>query len=89
MNKSLEPNLVRQLEMQELIDSEKDPITAHLMTMANEVVFARVLRGESRPIADFDLRYFMEIMQEFASNHETLRKILAGRGDELVWLGME
>jgi hypothetical protein len=80
---------LRRTEMQELVDSEKDPITEHLMEMAAQVVFSRVVRKERPPIADFDLRYFMEVVQDFAGQHETLKTILAGRGSELVWLDME
>jgi hypothetical protein len=80
---------LRQQEMEELIASEKDPITEHLMSMAAQVVFSRLVRKEKGPTADFDLRYFMEIIQELASKHEILKKILGGHGDELVWLEME
>ena len=46
----------------------------------------RLVRRENGPTADFDLGYFMEVVREFVSEHETIRKILDGRGDELVWL---
>jgi hypothetical protein len=80
------PEFLRQREMQELIASEKDPITAHLMTFANNTLLSRLLTKEKGPVADFDLRYFMEVIQEFASDHETLKKILDGKVDELMWM---
>jgi hypothetical protein len=77
---------LRQKEMQELIASEKDPITADLMAMAYHVVFMRLMRKETGPVTDFDLRYFMEVIQEFSSQHSILTKLLAGKSGELAWL---
>lgn len=42
----------------------------------------RVIRQAEGPIADFDLRYFMEVIQEFASDHDTLRSSLEGGGTQ-------
>jgi hypothetical protein len=72
--------------MEELIASEKDPIAQHLMTMAAQVVFSRMVRRENGPTADFDLGYFMEVIQEFTSKHEILKKIIEGKGGELIWI---
>lgn len=80
------PAFLRQKEMQELIASEPNQITAHLMTFANNTLVSRLLRKAPGPAADFDLGYFMQIVQEFASDHETLRKILDGTSEELIWL---
>jgi len=77
---------LRQKAMQELIAAEPDQITAHLMTFANNTLVSRLLRNAPGPAADFDLGYFMQIVQEFASDHETLRKILDEKSDELIWL---
>jgi hypothetical protein len=77
---------LRQVEMEELVASEKDPITQHLMTMAAQVVLSRLVTGKNGPIADFDLAYFMEVIQDFASNHGTLKKIIDGKGEELIWI---
>ena len=88
-NANTNPGFLRQEEMEELVASEKDPITQHLMMMAVQVVFSRLVRREKGPTADFDLGYFAEVIQEFASEHETLKKILDGRGDELIWMAEE
>ena len=77
---------LRQEEMNALIASEKDPITADLMSQAAHLVVLRVMRQEKGPMADFDLRYFMEVIQEFASDHEALRRSLEGRGSQEEWL---
>jgi hypothetical protein len=80
---------LRQEEMKELIAAEKDRITAQLMSRAANMVVLRILRKESGPIADFDLVYFMEVIKEFADDHEALRMILNGKGDELNWMAEE
>jgi len=80
------PGFLRQAEMEQLIASEEDPITQHLMTMAVDVVLSRMITKKNGPIADFDLSFFMEIIQQFANEHKTLKKILEGKGDELIWL---
>ena len=77
---------LRQEEMNALIASEKDPITADLMNQAAHLVVLRVIRQEKGPISDFDLRYFMEVIQEFASDHETLTRSLKGKGSQEEWL---
>jgi hypothetical protein len=58
---------LRQEEMNDLIASEPDPITADLMNQAAHLVILRVIRQDQGPIADFDLRYFMEVIHEFVS----------------------
>jgi hypothetical protein len=77
---------LRQEEMNSLIESEKDPITADLMNQAAHIVVLRVIRHEEGPISDFDLRYFMEIIQEFASDHEILKRSLEGKRCNEEWL---
>ncbi|MGA9997903.1 MAG: hypothetical protein WBP93_20980 [Pyrinomonadaceae bacterium] len=82
-------SMLRQEEASQIMVEESDPITSHLMEMASAVIVNRALRGESGPIADFDLLFFMEVMREFCSQHEVLKTILAGRGDELIWSSKE
>lgn len=80
---------LRQAEMNELIKAQTDPITQELMGMMNHILVVRLLRGEEGPTGDFDLRYFMEIIQDFASEHNTIKKILEGKGHEIVWMEEE
>jgi hypothetical protein len=80
------PEFLRQEMAKEMIASERDAITAQLMTRAVNMVFLRIARKEAAPMADFDLAYFMEVMKEFAGDHEALRMILNGKGDELNWM---
>jgi hypothetical protein len=83
------PEFLRQETMKEMIASERDPITAQLMTRAVNMVFLRLARKEKGPTADFDLAYFIEVIKEFADDHEALRTIIEGRGAELDWLAEE
>lgn len=83
-NSAQEPAMLRQEEAAQLREQEPNPITAQLMEMAQATLIIRSLRGEKGPIADFDLRYFMEVIQEFCGQHDTLRAILAARGEELT-----
>jgi hypothetical protein len=48
----------------------------------NRFILFRLLRGKVLPLADFDLLYFMEVMQEFCSQHNLLKEVLAGKGDD-------
>ena len=77
---------LRQAEMKELIAAQSDPIMRDLMTMANHMLVLKVMRKEAGPTSDFDLKYFMEIIHDLAGERETLKKILDGRGDELIWM---
>jgi hypothetical protein len=40
-------------------------------------------------VADFGLKFFMEVIKDFASEHEALKKILDGKGDELILMAEE
>ena len=77
---------LRQEEMKEMIAVEQDRITAQLMARAVNMIAMRIIRKEEGPLSDFDLRYFMEILREFACDHEALRRILDGRRDDLNWM---
>jgi hypothetical protein len=72
------PAFLREEEMRQIVSSQQDPITAQLMGLAYHTLLVRMLRQESLPVADFDLRFFMEVIQEFCSDQETLKKVLAG-----------
>lgn len=80
------PGFLRQEEMNDLIAKEEHPITADLMRQAAHLVVLKVLRQDKGPIADFDLRYFMEVIHEFVSDHQTLRQSLEGKVCQEEWL---
>ena len=77
---------LRQEEMNELIAQEQDPITADLMSQAAYVLVMTVGSQKTRPVADFDLRYFMEIIRDFVSDHEILKSTLEGNLRRESWL---
>lgn len=79
-------NFLRWEEMKELLASEQDPVTAQLMGEAFMKVFNRLLKREGLPVGDFDMRFFMEILQEFFSEHETIKKIIDGTDDRQPWV---
>ena len=77
---------LRQKEMNDLIAQEQDPITADLMSQAAYVLVMTVGCQKTRPIADFDLRFFMEIIRDFVSDHEILKSSLEGNLRRESWL---
>ncbi len=79
-------NFLREAEMHEVIAAETDPITRDLMRFALNCLVSRTIRQAEAPIADFDLKYFIQVVQEFASDQEGLRLFLDGKGSETVWL---
>lgn len=88
MNKDIHgPVLLRQPESWELLASEKDLITNQLLNKATMCVVKALANSEKQPIADFDLKFFVEVMIEFCRDHENLKKILAG--EDLRWFDEE
>ena len=76
---------LHQDEMNAIIKRQRDPITANLMNRAAHVLILRMMRREKAPAADFDLEFFMEVIQEFVHDHDALRKSLDGCSEE-QWL---
>jgi hypothetical protein len=66
--------LLRQDEAAKLLRSVNDLTTNQLMSIANTLVIKRYLEQDERPVADFDLRFFMEVMLEFCGDHNLLKK---------------
>ena len=84
MENTKEALLLRQDEAMKLLKSVEDPVTNQLMNMANFEVLRRFLHRDGLPVSDFDLRFFIEAMKDFCSQHDNLRKILAGE-DLRAW----
>ncbi len=70
--------LLRWDEAMQLLNSVEDPITNQLMNRANFEILKRFFKLKDYPVSDFDLRFFMEIMLAFCSDHNNLREILSG-----------
>ena len=58
--------------------SPEDAITKSLVNNAMFHFTRRFHSLNQRPAADFDLMYFLEIMRDIFSQHDVLRRILAG-----------
>ena len=56
------------------------------MSQAAYVLVMTVAAQKIRPIADFDLRYFMEIIREFVGDHEILKATREGNRTRESWL---
>lgn len=73
-------NALRTEEAWELLRSldSGDPITRQLVHTALNHFLRRFEAERDRPIADFDLLWFLELMTEMFSRHNYLRQVLAG-----------
>jgi hypothetical protein len=85
---SNEVNLLKQNEAMELLSSVKDLVANQLMNQANFYVIKRFVARETAPASDFDLRFFMEVMEELFNDQEVLRRILNGE-DLRIWTDEE
>ena len=70
--------ILRDDEARALISSVEDPITKHLLSNAMFHFFRRYNEHKQKPASDFDMLYFVTLLQEIFSEHDTLRRILAG-----------
>lgn len=70
--------LLRQNEAAQLYQGVEDLITKQLMGMASMCVLNRYFKKGALPASDLDMRFFMEIIYEFCTDHKTLRAILSG-----------
>ena len=55
-----------------------DPITKSLVNNAMFHFMRRFHTRKELPAADFDLMYFLELMKEMFSEHDVLKRMLAG-----------
>lgn len=55
-----------------------DRITRELVQNAMFHFLRRSETMQDRPVTDFDLLYFLELMRDVFSDHDYLRKVLAG-----------
>lgn len=78
------PQLLKWDEAMELLRSVDNPTTNQLMNMANFEILRRFFQTKELPSEDFDLRFFMEVMLAFCSDHIRLRRILEGEDLSLL-----
>jgi hypothetical protein len=72
------PQLIRWTEAMQVLNSVDNLTTNQLMNMANFEVLKCIIEQKELPANDFDLKFFMEVMKAFCSDHSTLRKVLSG-----------
>jgi hypothetical protein len=77
-NENQHPKMLRWDEAMELLRSVDDSITNQLMNRANFEIIKKFSERRGLPVADFDLRFFMEVMLEFCGQHTVIKKILDG-----------
>ena len=70
--------LLRHQEALEFINSIKDPITRRLVMSAQFFVLKALEPGRERPVADFDVRFFVGAIEEFCQRHDILKRYLNG-----------
>lgn len=64
---------------QEAIDRIADPVTKNLVNMAFvHVVKSLLIEGRDAPRGDFDMNYFVTVLEPFFSEHDVLARTLAG-----------
>lgn len=68
---------IRSDEAGKLIESIKDPVTGILVNNAQYHIYRR-LAEKRLPVGEFDLLFYMEVMKEMFSEHELLKRMLAG-----------
>jgi hypothetical protein len=83
--KNRRPDFLRMEEMRELIAAEENKITRDLMTFAFNCFASVIIKNTAAPIADFDMKFSMQVVHEFAKDHEGLQMFLDGKGDEEGW----
>jgi hypothetical protein len=72
------PTLLGWNEAVAILRSVNDPVTSQLMNVANFEVIRRFSKQEELPNGDFDMQFFMSVLKNFCSDHDTLRRILSG-----------
>jgi hypothetical protein len=78
VTKNTPGEVMRDDEAKALIATVDDPITGRLLSNAMFHFFRRYYEQQDRPVSDFDMLYFATLMRDIFSEHEVLRRILAG-----------
>lgn len=68
---------IRSEEAGQFIESITDPVTKILVNNAHYHLFRR-LAEKRLPEGGFDMRFYVEVMAEMLSEHDVIRRMLAG-----------
>ncbi len=77
--------MLRRQEAIELLNSIKDPVTQGLAHRAHYFVLKRFAEQKSLPVADFDMLFFVQVLQQFCQEHDILKRLLAGERVGAWW----
>ena len=77
------PEILRQDEARQILLSVEDLTTNQLLNKANMCILSKYMQNRELLMSDFDLKFFLEAMLEFCSDHENLKRILDG--ENLRW----
>jgi anti-anti-sigma regulatory factor len=75
---SSKAEVLRSDEAAKVIETEKDPITRALLNNANFWFMKKFFEQNERPVSDFDLHFFINVLREVFAEHDVLRRMLAG-----------
>src|SRR3954452_22430923 len=78
-------DFLRMEEMRAVIAAEDDKITQQLMQFASNNFASVVLDNTYKPVADFDMEFFIRVVQKFVGDHDGLRMFLDGKADDNPW----
>lgn len=67
------------------LNSIKDPITRRLAHNAHFLALRRFTENRELPVANFDILFFAQVMEEFCSEHDLLKQYLAGETPGAWW----
>lgn len=68
---------IRSEEAGQFIESITDPVTKILVNNAHYHLYKR-LAEKRLPEGEFDMRFYVEVMTEMFTEHEVIRRMLAG-----------
>lgn len=79
---------IRSEEAGQFIESLDDPVTKILVNNAHYHLYKR-LAEKRLPAGDFDMRFYVEVMAEMFSEHDVLKRMLAGENVGAFFFGDE
>lgn len=83
MDNEKKTEILRQEESWDVLNSVTDLRTRQLLNKATMCIVNSYAHSENKPMSDFDLKFFVQAMLGFCSDHENLQRILAG--EDLRW----
>jgi hypothetical protein len=70
--------LLRSENAWKVLENEQDPVTKALLNNANYWLLRKFFTEETRPVANFDYQFYLELLRDIFSEHEVLERLLKG-----------